>query len=247
MPTDLLPIAELKQLWQQAFREPMDSIDLFFRTGFSPERCLYTQKEGRTVCALYWFDCQWQQKRLAYIYALATLESHRGQGLAGQLLARTHRHLARLGYHGVILKPTDGLFPFYEKQGYVTSGYIRRLNLEAGPVPVPVKELSKEDYARLRRQYLSSDSVIQEGAALDYLHTYARFWEGPECVLCTLRNEPEMLEFLGAPGCAPGVLCALNIQKATPITPGYHTPFLMYHSLTCTEEEGPVYLGLSLE
>ena len=247
MPTDLLPIAELKQLWQQAFREPMESIDLFFRTGFSPERCLYTQQDGKVVSALYWFDCLWEDKPLAYIYALATLAAHRGQGLAGRLLDQAHRHLAQKGYHGVILKPADGLFPYYEKQGYATSGYISHLEVETSSIPAPVKELSKEAYGALRRQYLPAGGVIQEGSALDFLHVYARFWEGPGCVLCTLQDEPVILEYLGDPNSAPGVLRALNIPKAAPITPGTDIPFLMYHPLTCSSEEGPSYLGLSLE
>ena len=62
----------LTKLWQQAFGDTDAFLDSFFGTAFSPERCLCIRLEERVAAALYWFDCQWEDKRLAYLYAVAT-------------------------------------------------------------------------------------------------------------------------------------------------------------------------------
>lgn len=247
MAIDAATLSGLKALWEAAFGDTDEEIDAFFRTGFSPERCRYLIREGKVVCALYWFDCQWKGRPLAYIYALATLPDFRRQGLAGLLLEQTHTHLAQKGYYGAILKPAEGLFSYYERQGYTTCGYVDTLYAEADQSPLPVKALSPEAYAARRRQYLPENSVIQEGDALRYLAAFSSFWEGPACVFCTDRNRQTMFEFLGARQNLPGVLNALGMASAEPVTPGHSEPFLMYHSLADTSECGPAYLGLSLE
>ena len=143
MPTDLIPIQELKSLWQSAFGEPMTSIDAFFQTGFSPKRCQYTQLADKVVSALYWFDCTYNGKAVAYIYALATDGAHRGQGFASALLRRTHHLLAEQGYWGVALKPADGLISYYQSLGYTVCGNVSRDTITASNTPpLPIKELS---------------------------------------------------------------------------------------------------------
>ena len=72
MITDTPPVAQLKQLWQQAFGDPEAFIDAFFRTGFSPNRCRCIQKDGRVATMLFWFDCQCRGEKLAYLYGVAT-------------------------------------------------------------------------------------------------------------------------------------------------------------------------------
>lgn len=247
MAFDAAALSGLKALWKAAFGDTEEEIDTFFRTGFSPARCRYLSREGKVICALYWFDCRWRDRPLAYIYALATLPAFRKQGLAGLLLEQTHTHLAQKGYHGAILKPADGLFSYYERQGYTTCGYVDKARAEAGQSPLPVKALSPEAYAARRRLYLPEDGVIQEGDALRYLDTFASFWEGPECVFCTDLDKQAMFEFLGSRQNLPGVLNALGMPSAEPVTPGHSIPFLMYHPLTDACASGPVYLGLSLE
>lgn len=240
-------LSGLKYLWKEAFEDTDEAIDLFFRTGFSEDRCAFTCEEGQVVCALYWFDCLWKGKKLAYIYALATRKSHRGKGLAGALLTDTHRLLKQKGYHGVILKPAEGLFPFYQRLGYALSAYISRFSAESGSTPAELKELSADDYAARRRHFLPEDSVLQEGAALEFLHTYARFYEGPDCLVASGRNTPVIFEYLGDTAAASGVLRCLGIPHGGMLTPGRDVPFAMYHPLVFEGEQGPGYLGISLE
>lgn len=245
MNTDVL--LELKSLWRLAFGDPEEAIDGFFSTGFSPERCQYLTRDGQVVCALYWFDCRCGGQKLAYLYALATRPEYRNKGLAAQLLEKTHAVLREQGYDGAILKPADGLFPYYEKQGYKTCGYIDRLEVESADVPCPIRELTPEEFILLRRQHLPEGGVEQSGDAIQFLHLYARFWQGPGCVLCAGREEKAVYEFLGDLSSLPGALRALQIPSAEPITPGHRLPFLMYLPLCQKMETPPKYLGLSLE
>ena len=98
-------IAGLRELWKEAFGDSDAFLDGFFATGFSPTRCRVLDWNGRCAAALYWFDCSIEGKKLAYIYAVATLEDFRGKGFCRQLMEKTHRDLQASGYAGCVLVP----------------------------------------------------------------------------------------------------------------------------------------------
>ena len=235
----------LRKLWKTVFGDSDAFLDSFFRIAFSPERCNYLEENGVAICALYWFDCRFQGGKLAYIYAVATHPEHRGKGLASRLMAETHGHLQRLGYAGTVLKPAQGLFPFYERLGYATSGYIRRFSAKADTVPAAIRELSATEYGRLRCGYLPDNAVIQDGITLEFLHTFAKFYASDDALLCVGREEPVIFEYLGNPHSATGILASLSIDSAEIPTIGSEIPFTMYRPLNCTKIPG--YLGISLE
>ena len=235
----------LKALWKIVFGDPDDFIDSFFKIPFSPDRCRYITENGMPISALYWFDCEYNGGKLAYIYAVATHPNHRGKGLASQLLEDTHNHLKALGYAGAVLKPAKGLFPFYERLGYVTSGYIRRFSANSDNSPVHLQALSAKEYGFVRKTYLPENGIIQEGITLDFLQTFAQFYACSDAVVCIAKDEPIVFEFLGNPNSIPGVLAALDIKTAEIPTNGNDIPFAMFHPLNCTKIPG--YLGISLE
>ena len=223
----------------------MEFIDTFFNVAYAPERCRYAEKDGEAVSALYWLDCEYAGQKLAYIYAVATDPAHRGKGLASHLLTETHEVLKRQGYSGAVLKPANGLFPFYERLGYRTTGYLHRFDAVADSVPAKIREVSVQEYAAMRRQFLPKNAVIQEGVTLDFLHTFARFYAADGALLNLFREEPVIFEYLGDPKLAPGILAALDIEKATLSTPGSEIPFTMYCPLS--DSPAPGYLGITLE
>lgn len=235
----------LRRLWKTVFGDSDAFLDSFFRIAFSPERCKYLEADGKTVCALYWFDCSFEGGRLAYLYAVATHPEYRGKGLASRLIAETHAHLQSLGYAGTVLKPAKGLFPFYERLGYVPSGFISRFCVQASAVPAEIRELSATEYGRLRLEYLPENAIVQEGITLYFLHTFAKFYSLDDAVLCVGREDPVIFEYLGNPHSAPGILSALGIPAAEIPTIGSDIPFAMYHPLNCTKIPG--YLGITLE
>lgn len=235
----------LKRLWKTVFGDSDAFLDAFFRIAYSPQRCSWIEESAEAICALYWFDCEFEGGKLAYIYAVATHPQHRGKGLASRLLLQTHEQLKALGYAGVVLKPAKGLFPFYERLGYKTSGYIRRFSAEADAIPATMKRLSPEEYGQLRRSYLPENGIRQEGITLDFLGTFAAFYASEDALVCVAKDEPLVFEYLGDPHSAPGVLAFLSIKTAEIPTVGSEIPFAMYCPLNCTKTPG--YLGLSLE
>ena len=242
-------IAELRRLWQQAFGDPDAVLDAFFATGFSEDRCHYLTENGVPASALYWFDCELNGEKLAYLYAVTTDEKHRGRGLARRLLEQTHRILKNQGYAGAILVPgSRELFAMYEKLGYRAVTTAREFTAEQGSVPVVVKEIDTAEFARLRREYLPTGGVLQEGAALDYLQTYCRFYKGVDFLLSAAKEGDCLIaqELLGNTDAAPGILRALDIPQGTFRAPGNGRDFAMLFPLAenCPK---PAYFGLALD
>ena len=242
-------IADLRKLWQQAFGDTDETLDAFFAAGFSPERCHYLTENEAVVSALYWFDCQLEGQKLAYIYAVATDENCRGRGLAHELMGQTHEIIKEKGYAGAILVPgNNDLFAMYQKMGYQITGTIREFLAQQGRAPVLLKKIDDAEFAHLRRQYLPTGGVIQEGATLSYLQTYCGFYAGEDFLL-SARAEGDALiawELLGNTNAAPGILQALHIPRGTFRTPGPGRNFAMYLPLTenCPK---PTYFGLALD
>ena len=235
---------KLKALWKTVFGDTDAFLSAFFSTAYSPDRCRYLTADEDVISALYWFDSEYEGGKLAYIYAVATDPNHRGKGLASRLLEETHTHLKELGYAGAVLKPAKGLFPFYERLGYQTSGYIQRFAAQAGK-PVSLKELSPIEYGQLRRKYLPKNAVIQEGITLEFLHSFAHFYESDDALICAYPNEEVIFEYLGNPHSAPGILAALGIKEAEIPTIGQEIPHTMFLPMNCNKLPG--YLGITLE
>lgn len=235
---------KLRSLWKTVFGDTDAFLDAFFSVAYSPDHCRYLTEGEAVVSALYWFDCEYEGGKLAYIYAVATDPLHRGKGLASQLLKDTHEHLKKAGYAGAVLKPANGLFPFYGRLGYQTSGHIRRFSACAGD-PVVLTELSPEEFGLRRREFLPKDGVCQEGLTLVFLHNFAHFYAAQDALICAYPQEKVIFEYLGNPDSAPGILGALGITEAEIPTLGAEIPHTMFLPLNCTKVPG--YLGLTLE
>ena len=242
-------IADLRQLWQEAFGDSQETLDAFFATGFSSERCHFLVENEIPVSALYWFDCALGGKKLAYIYAVATKKSHRGKGFAARLMEETHSLLREKGYAGAILVPgEESLFAYYEKLGYRAATKVEGFTATVAESPVSVREISPAEYACLRKNYLPNGGVLQEGETLSYLATYARFYKGEDFLLSASHQGESLLvhEFLGNTDICGNILCALGFSRGVFRTPGNGRDFAMLFSLI---EDCPVptYFGLALD
>ncbi len=239
-------ITELKYLWKQAFGDTDAFIETFFRTGYAPERCKYLPVEGRVAAALYWFDCTINEQKWAYLYAIATDEVYRNQGLCRRLMQETHAHLRSLGYAGTILVPGNReLFAFYEKLDYRTCCYVTEETVSAGTA-VALRPISQQEYAELRRTLLPSGGLVQEGATLDFLANFAQFYAGDGFVLAASMDGSQAIvhELLGSADSA-AIAAALGAQSARIRKPGNTKPFAMYYPLKDTPT--PAYFGLALD
>lgn len=220
----------LRELWKEAFGDADEFLDLFFSTGFSPDRCHSIILDGETAAAAYWLPCTCQGRPFAYIYAVATAKKHRGKGLCRRLMADIHETLKNQGYAGAILVPQDeGLRRMYAGFGYRDGASIREFTAVASPAPVSLRQINGIEYAEARRSLLPPDAVLQEGSSLAFLETQIRFYTGAGFVLAaTLKNgnlfAPELLG-KADPG---GILKALDAKDGTFRTIGGSEPFAMF-------------------
>lgn len=241
-------IPGLRLLWKEAFDDTDAFLDGFFASGFAPERCLCADDGGTVAAALYWFRCSCGDRKIAYIYALATKESHRGRGIARALLEKTATVLKAQGFSGMLLVPGgQELFAMYRKLGFADTLYADAFVAEAGGEPVPVRQVEAEAYARLRRAALPSGGVVQEGENLSFLSTFAGLYAGDGWLLAGSLEEDIFsgMEFLGDRSAVPGILKGLGAKRGTFRTPGEGRPFAQYRSLDGTP--APRYFGLAFD
>ena len=233
----------LRTLWTECFGNEENWIDVFFQTAFDPTHVCCLTRRGQLAAALCWMDTYCQGRPLAYLYAIATAPAHRRQGLCRELMGKTHDHLARQGYAGAILVPgDDDLRQMYGKMNYVNFGGIRRFCAEAGE-PIPIRRLSPEEYAALRREYLPAGGVVQENGAMEFLASAAELYVGADFLLAMSGDVG--LELLGNAHGAPGILGALGLERGSFRVPGGE-PFAMFRSLS-EEDWQPGYFGLAFE
>lgn len=237
----------LRQIWQEAFGDSDAFLDGFFAAGFSPERCLCVFHEDRPVSVAYWFDCLWEEKKLAYVYAVATKQQWRGMGLSTALLRALHGRLAASGYHGVILVPGEAaLVDFYDPMGYKSCCPMDTVTVKAAPGKDRPERITAPDYSRHRRRLLPAGGVVQEGAAVAYLETFAQLYTCRDALFSFTREKSTLYfqEYLGDPAHLPGIIGALGGKKGVVRLPGTGLG-AMYLAL---EEDPalPSYFGLSL-
>lgn len=260
-------IPALRSLWTEAFGDTEDFLDSFFSTAFDYSRCRIATVNGKLAAVLYWFDCSLDGQPTAYIYAVATAKQFRGNGACHMLLADTHQHLKKLGYASACLVPgNEALTHLYEGCEYETCTKRSKIECSAEDMGVAVREINKEEYASLRRQYLPKGGVVQEGTNLDFLETMAKFYiggnlysseisrsdneaHGNRAFLLAARIEDENLygiELLGNSTLAPGIVHALGCKDGTIFTAGKDESFAMFHGLT-EDSVAPSYFGFAFD
>lgn len=242
-------IPQLRQLWKIAFGDEDAFLDLFFQHAFSCQRCRCVLEEDRIAAVLYWFDCSLENRKIAYIYAVATHPDFRNQGLCRKLMADTHAILAQQGYSGAVLVPQkESLRTMYAGMGYRDCGGLNRFECTAGNRQLPVRTVGAEEFAALRRTLLPAGGVVQEGENLPFLASQLQFYAGPDFLLTAYAEEDVLhgIELLGDSAAAPGILAALGFSRGTFRTPGAELPFAMFHPLeeTCP---APGYFGFAFD
>jgi len=237
-------IPALRLLFQEAFGDGDEFLDRFFSVAFSAKRCRCIEENGDVAAALYWFDCEYEGKPLAYLYAIATKQSFRGKGLCAALMEDTHRHLKEHGYIGAMLSPAEpSLYDFYARFGYKIATYVRTFSADSHG-SMPLRRISAEEYGTIRRRLLPAGAVIQEGASLDFLEADTELYTGDGVLLAARKNKDALFcpELLGDTACAPAILGALGVSRGVFRTVGEETPLTML--LSFSDLETPKYFGL---
>lgn len=240
---------QLKMLWSLAFGDPPEVIEGFFSTAFAPNRCHFLEEDGQTVAALYWLDCILENRKYAYIYAVATHPDHRGRGLCRRLMEQAHRILKDRNYSAALLMPAEPeLRQMYRKFGYTDCTAHTLLTCAAADRGVEVFPVPTREYEALRRRYLPEGGLEQPGESIEYLATYAQLYAGRDFVLAAIHQENSLfgLELLGNAARAPEILKAMGYASGTFRTPGPDVPFAMLCPLR-DDTLRPTYLGFAFE
>ena len=244
--TDYIP--QLKLLWKEAFGDTEKFIDSFFDTAFSPKRCRILTKDDMLGAMLFWFDCDLDGEKVAYLYAIATAKNMRGLGFCHQLMKSTQDELKTMGYSTAILVPSDdGLFKFYGGMGYIPFGYLKTLSVNASADAVKIEKITISEYANLRRKHLAKGAVIEEGVCLDFLSLQSSFYKGDDFVLAARIEGKKLvgIELLGNYKSIEGILKSLGCTHGEVRIQGGEKPFAMY--LPLKESSEPEYFGLAFD
>ena len=241
---------QLWALWREAFGDSEEFLNQFIATAYRSDRCLCAVEDGKVVSAAYWFHCTHDGQPVAYLYAVATAQSHRGRGIAHSLMQALHAHLEKLGYQGAILVPGDDLlFSLYETMGYHTCSSVREFVCAGAAEEVQLRRLEPAEYAILRREMLPQGSVLQEESNLDFLAAQAVFYAGPNFLLAAAKQGTTLvgIELLGDYLAAPAIVQALGFAHGSFRTPGSERPFAMYRPLGASTLPAPAYFGFAFD
>lgn len=234
-----------RALWKQAFGDSDAFLDDFFTVGYAPDCCGSIYDGENLVAAAYWFEMAMQEKKLAYIYAVATDESYRRQGYCHRLLQSIHQTLQDNGCDGAVLVPADaGLAKFYGSMGYLPFGKICHKAVKAAG-KTELQQLTAEEYCLRRRQYLPEGGIEPGRKMLEFLGTFADFYAGDGFVCCAV--EDFLPEFLGQEENLPAIVAALGLESARVRLAGGNEDFAMYLPLSQKGKDVPAYFSLALD
>lgn len=151
-------IPALSRLWKQAFGDSDDWIARFFRDYF-PHAAGFAAKDGETLAGMCFalpqqIACEERTVPSAYLYAVATDEAYRGQGVCRGLLAFAEKELKKKNFEVLMLVPADEpLAGMYKKLGFEESFAAEQKR--SAPHPAGQAEpVSPIEYAGLRETLL---------------------------------------------------------------------------------------------
>ncbi len=116
--------AGLIALWNEAFGDSVDSIEFFLNNRYIPENTVVAEENGIIISMLYLLEGKVSSDKIYsayYLYAAATLKSHRGRGIMADMLTFAEDLAFKRNVDLICLKPADDrLYEFYSKFGYKT-------------------------------------------------------------------------------------------------------------------------------
>lgn len=242
-------IPQLRSLWKKAFGDEDEFLDQFFTLAYAPERSRCVCDNGQMAAMLYWFEDRCCGQKYAYVYAVATDPEYRGRGLCRSLMEDTARLLREQGYDGILLNPAnEALAGMYGKMGYEPCTTISEFCVKAGETTVPLRQVDRDEFIRLRRALLPEKAVLQEQEDLALLASFARFYAGTDFLAAATADGEDLRchEFLGNLSAAPGFLRTLGKKTGQFRTPGTEKDFAFLLPLTenCVR---PHYFGFVLD
>ena len=138
----------IRALWLEAFGEEPTLPD---------GQCFVAEEDGKIVGMLHAIGQKLKIGSIhpaSYFYAIATLQSHRGQGICRSLMEYAENHVD--ADCCMLVPASEDLFGFYGKLGYKTAFYRNKIPFSGGT------EISMTEYLRRREALLSLPHVVYD-------------------------------------------------------------------------------------
>ncbi|MEG0853168.1 MAG: GNAT family N-acetyltransferase [Angelakisella sp.] len=178
----------IRALWQQAFGDNVEYINMFLNQCAKFENTLVYLKEN-TVCGmLFILPCnlvfQKSGHQCAYFYGVATRQEEQGRGISTELLQYAYDLCKSRGYAVCALVPaSSSLFQFYAKRGYTTQGYIKTLSVDAGELTdvrssAVFSKIDHNDVFDIRKKFFDTAYLEWDSWTLAYIQAENKYLGG---------------------------------------------------------------------
>ena len=246
----LSDLSFLKDLWKEAFGDENEFIDCFFELGFSPDRALCAYENEEPISTLYWFDCEMNGEKIAYVYGVATRKAFRGRGLSSALMNQLNKLLSERGYSAIVLVPAKKeLFNFYARLGYIPCSGITENEISASDNTTDISMVSVDKYFEERGKFLPKNSLILDKTGFAFLDALTEFYVGEDFIFATEKGEKELFikEFLGNGDKLSDAIRSLGYTSGYARLLGSDRYFAMYLPLSKNFSHAPTYLGFAFD
>ncbi len=121
-------------VWYEAFGDSEDDIRFFLDRKYIPENTVVYDDNGVIASVLFLLEGNMNIKGTDYpsyyLYAACTSKSSRGKGIMGKMLEYSKSLAKGRGMEFICLRPGEkSLFDYYEKHGYKTVFYSKKLTV----------------------------------------------------------------------------------------------------------------------
>ena len=230
-------------IWRASFPQDPEEMITSFLELVPIEYCFLAEQEGQAVSMVYSLPASVDGKPLQYIYSAATLPSHRGHGVFGELLHYVLKVAKDAGCVGSFLRPAElSLVNYYARFGYRPWTYCERVHGGCGRA-VPIAAQSPKAYAVQRQRWLPHGAVEWPSFLVEYAAQSGVYATPEAWALCeTVGNTLLVKEWLGEG--EPSSLCgALRLAEYEWVRPSASGEvYTMLLSFT-NEELPPPYIG----
>lgn len=160
---------QLMALWQEAFGDSDADTAYYFYHRHSDGNLLLFEQDGFVAGMLTMLPAvikaNGQSLQARYVYAVATAQASRRQGISTRLLEHAHAWMRNAGMAASVLAPaTPELFDFYGRRGYQTVFYADQVTVSLPrhadlPEGVRITDAAVEEYARVREQAMAVSRI----------------------------------------------------------------------------------------
>lgn len=242
-------LAAIRAIWSAAFPEDTaDDRDRFLRTVRLSEECLVAAEDGVPVSMVFTLPVTYGERRLQYIYAAATLPSHRGRGIFGDLLQTALTQARKQGYAASFLRPAEpSLVTYYARFGYRPWRGCHTVSGESQAAGERVTVLSPDAFVQRRAALLPRDAVVWEPRFAAYAAECGTALGTESAVaLCHTQDGTLYIKELLGDADPAALSAAVGCDRFVWRQAGGDEPFMLWLPFETMSEAAP-YVGLALD